>query len=570
MPRYQITAPDGRVVTIEGPRPPTQEDAAKIFADLPAPKGIPRDTLSGRRKPAPQEVDAPRDAGGLLADMALEGGGAAGGQALGAYAAPYTYGLSIPVGGAIGGVAGNLASQKRRILAGEQRGYRPGEALASLVTGAIPGAPLAATGGKAMLREGAKQAAGGILARTIETGVDEGRFPSAQEFALVSALPAVGGAIGQRMQAANPEIAAAVADAATKGATERATIRAAREAGYKIPPSDIRPGPVTDALSSFGGKAALAQQATIQNQEVTNNLAKRILGIPEKQDITPELLTAIRKDAAKPYEEIEKMASKAASDEAVLKRATTGMSAHETAALQADPKIADELRSLGTQAAADVKAWREALQKRNAYYEDYRRNKTVAALESARANEGLAESLSDKIEAAALEIGRPELANQLKEARTKIAQSHDIERALNESNADVRAVEIGKALRRGAPLTDELKTIADFDNAFGQRLTREAAKVPAAGVSALNPIGATLATVGGGAALGPAGAALGLYPLLRGPVRSALLSGPYQKYATELPLMVNASPDRRAVLARALTQEGAQEIADEVEPKKKK
>jgi hypothetical protein len=34
MPRYQITAPDGRTVTVEGDSAPTEADAAEIFASL--------------------------------------------------------------------------------------------------------------------------------------------------------------------------------------------------------------------------------------------------------------------------------------------------------------------------------------------------------------------------------------------------------------------------------------------------------------------------------------------------------------------------------------------------------
>ena len=45
MPRYQITAPDGRTVTVEGDAPPTEADAETIFASL-APASVP-DPLAG-------------------------------------------------------------------------------------------------------------------------------------------------------------------------------------------------------------------------------------------------------------------------------------------------------------------------------------------------------------------------------------------------------------------------------------------------------------------------------------------------------------------------------------------
>lgn len=50
MPRYRITAPDGRVITISGDHAPTMEDAQQIFASLPVaetPKLEKRDMASG-------------------------------------------------------------------------------------------------------------------------------------------------------------------------------------------------------------------------------------------------------------------------------------------------------------------------------------------------------------------------------------------------------------------------------------------------------------------------------------------------------------------------------------------
>jgi hypothetical protein len=50
MGRYQIKAPDGRTVTIEGPSPPTQDDAEEIFRNLPpiAPSKTQSEMLAGR------------------------------------------------------------------------------------------------------------------------------------------------------------------------------------------------------------------------------------------------------------------------------------------------------------------------------------------------------------------------------------------------------------------------------------------------------------------------------------------------------------------------------------------
>ncbi len=560
MPRYQITAPDGREVVIEGERPPTQEDALKIFAQLPPKtekKGIPQDTLGGKKKPAPSEVDKPRDAGGVLADIGMEGGGAAGGQLIGAIPALAipTAGASIPIGGAIGGLVGNLASQKRRILAGEQKGYRAGEALSSMGTGAIPGASTGAAGARTLAREAIKQGAGGVAGRAVETVIDEGRLPSVTEVAITGSLPAVAGAAAQRMQAAGP----------ATDATRRATLAAGREAGYVLPPSVVNPGFVTNTLESIGGKAAMGQEAAIRNQRITNQLAKEALGLPQNVDITETVLEGIRRNAAQPYETIGQMAARARTDLDTLLQSTTAASQHQTAANRAVPAVADRIRSLTTIAGADIQALRDARFRANQGFRHYERSADPDALTAARAAQAEADTLENAMEQAAVEAGTPEVVDQLRAARTRIAQTYDVERALNLGDANVSAPIIGRALDKDKPLTGPLATIGNFAEAFPAAV-REGSKIPTPGVSALLPVGALLGAGGGYAAAGPAGALLGLAPFARGPVRSAVLSEPYQNFATRIPT-AEPSPNR-ALATRVITQEAAQEIADEAQTKK--
>lgn len=573
MPRYQITAPDGRVVTVEGDNPPTQEDATTIFAQLPPKeaKGRPKDMLGGKAKPAPAEVDKERGAGGMLADMALEGGGATGGQIIGAIPALSvpTGGLSIPLGGAIGGTAGNLASQKRRILAGEQQGYRPGEALASFFTGMIPGASLEASGGKAIAREALKQGAGGLAGRTIETVVDEGRLPSAAEYTVSGILPAAGGALAQRIQAANPKVASAVSEANARRATERATLAAGRDAGLVVPPSLVNPGTVNDLLESAGGKAAVKQQAAIKNQPTVNAAVKRELGIPDAQDITEDLLDDIREKASKPYQKIEAMAEKAKVEKTNVEKATEGMSSHETEALRAIPANADKLKSLAIQTGADISALRKARNTATTKFRQYARSADPDHLDEARAALENANVLEQRIEDAAVDFGAPELVKELREGRTLIAKTYDAENALNVANSNIDPQKLASALRKGKPLSGELETIGAMALAYPQ-VMKEASKVGAPGVSALLPIGMAAGALGGSAATKSAGgAALGLLPFLRGPARALVLSEPYQNFATRIPLSIDARPPARSVATRTLAQEAAQEISDEVEPKKK-
>lgn len=582
MPRYQITAPDGRVVVIEGDRPPTSTDAQRIFANLPvdpnrrkaAESGIQKDRELLQSQPGREELTKRAEAGeprargniGLLADIGLEGGGATAGQALGAFAPPPFNAATIPLGGAVGGALGNYASQKRRVLAGEQASVMPGQLLSSALTGAIPGASLESAGARSMLREGTKQAVGGVAGRTVETMVDEGRLPTGAEVAITSAVPAAGGALAQRMQAGNPAVQAAVAEAATDNATRRATLAAGREAGYVLPPSQVNPGVLTNTLESIGGKAAMNQEAAIRNQAVTNRLAKSALGIPENVDITETVLEGIRREAAAPYEAIGQMSERARVDLDALLQSTLAPTEHQTAVNRA--AVSDQINSLTTLASADVRALRDARFRANQGFRHYERSADPEALASAQAAQAEAESLEGAIEQAASVAGTPGMVDQLRAARQRIAQTYDVERALNLGDANVSAPILGKALDRGKPLSGPLETIGSFAEAFPSAV-REGSKVPTPGVSALLPVGALLSGAAGNAAFGPAGMALAAAPFARGPVRSIVLSEPYQNYATRIPLSVDARPPLAPLATRAVTQEASQEIAEEASPKKK-
>ena len=140
-----------------------------------------------------------------------------------------------------------------------------------------------------------------------------------------------------------------------------------------------------------------------------------------------------------------------------------------------------------------------------------------------------AEQLDQAIDQAATQAGRPELIAQLREARTAIAKSYDIERALNVGDGNVSATVIGRLLDQGKPLSGELKVIGRFAQAFPS-VTREAAMVPTPGVSALDPLASAAFGMGGYAAAGgPAGLLAAGLPLLRGPARSLTLSDLMQK-----------------------------------------
>lgn len=329
-----------------------------------------------------------------------------------------------------------------------------------------------------------------------------------------NAIPAIGSMIAEKL--GGPEwgaVGALVPSAATSAfnaaraptlATQKAqntvrdaTLNKAQDAGYVLPGSAVQPSAVGNAVESFAGKAAMKQEAELKNQQVTNRLVREELTVPakgihvpENAPITEGLLDKLRNQASEPYRQVAALSPSAAT---ALQRLRD---------VRAEAK--DQWRHWDMQGVPEAKRQAVAL-------------------------DAKAEMLEKFIERQATNVGKPELVPQLRESRTYIAKTYDVERALNVGNGNVDAQIIGRALDRGSPLTGNLEVIAKFAEGPGRQFTREASKVPAPGVSALNwPVAAALGAEGAHY-FGPKGAALAAVPFVRGGVRASLLSDLYQK-----------------------------------------
>lgn len=367
--------------------------------------------------------------------------------------------------------------EANRVIASEN----PGAALAGNVamfapTAMIPGANTYTGAGLAGGVMGALQPTVGGESRALNTAVGVGAGVAGQ---------GVANRVGQ-----------AIANRTTQGAADRArntvrdaTLREAQAEGYVVPKSAVNPGFLNNRLESIAGKAALGQEAASRNQGVTNQLARRAIGLPDDAPLSMQTLEAVRHQAAQPYREIAAMSPGAARSLEQLKEARFNATNH---------------------------------------FNFFNRSGDPAALQAARGFQHTAEQLESNFERMAQTTNNPNLVQQLREARTLIARTYDVERALNLGSGDVSARSLGRSLDRGRPLTGELATAARFAEGF-PAYAREGASIPTPGVSKSEALTSTLLGVGGYGMGGPAGAALAALPLASVPVRSGLLSPAYQR-----------------------------------------
>lgn len=307
------------------------------------------------------------------------------------------------------------------------------------------------------------------------------------------------------------------------------TLKEARTAGYVVEPSAVRTDFAGSKLESVAGKAAIAQDATIRNQTVSNTMAAKHLGLPDDTSLSPALLDTLKKRIEKPYQDVE-----------ALRASATNLPwfsrYHNT-------NLGEELK----QARTDT----------TALYKAYYNNPDPGILKAAKASSANVQSLEDDIDMIAKAVGKPELLTQLQAARQYRARIADVEMALNVADGNVSAPIIGRMLDKGRPISGELKVVGKFAQAF-PRVAREAAGVPPAAVSGTDAAAAALLSAGGAAAAGsPAGVIAGGLPLARGPARNKVLSSKYQDALLQdpkAPTPLSTTAARSGMVGKTLMQ----------------
>jgi hypothetical protein len=314
----------------------------------------------------------------------------------------------------------------------------------------------------------------------------------------------------------------------------------AQPSGYVVPPASVKPSIRNVALESVAGKAATQQIASGKNQDITNALAARSVGLSENQPITPEALRDVRSAAGNVYKEIKNTGRINADRQYIQDLRSVRQATSEIAKdfPEADIGSADAINNLVKSLAKRSFDAKSAV----AYMKELRKAATAnlsgvnaadpAKLSLGQAQRNAADALEEMVERHLASQGKTQLARDFENARRTIAKTYTIEGAL-ETTGNVNASKLAALLRKGKPLSPELETAARFAGAFPK-----AAAVPeksgSPGVSALD-----FAMTAGGAATLPfigQDPYLALaYPGLRYGARNLALSKALQRGLTKTP-----------------------------------
>lgn len=319
--------------------------------------------------------------------------------------------------------------------------------------------------------------------------------------------------------------AAKIANSATDD-----VLRQSVDAGYKVPPSYARAGIPARIAEGLSGKYKTNQLAGIRNQGVTNQLAKQALGITDNTPITEDLLKSMRQSAFREGYEPVRGAGRIIADPEFSASLDNAVMAFKDVAADF-PELVDDsiiktvngLRKESFDAKSAVSAIQLLRDKASSYFK-------AGQAAQGRAARGAAEAVEAQIERHLSSQGADGKAvlDAFRNARQMIAKTHTVEDALKGSS-NVDATSLASALRSGAPLSGELKKIAQFAGEYG-----DVARVPKSGDA--NPFTVVDFGFSGAGGMGAiaadqpmvAAAALGL-TASRLAAREAILLGPIQR-----------------------------------------
>ena len=578
MPKYTVNDRiTGRTVVLEGDHPPTPEDLEALFG--PAPKAAaptqPSEVPAPSEAPAPEA--APGESGPGLGTTARELGTQVAGTSIGQAVGSRFGSAGRMVGGAIGGGGADLLNQAVSMYSDPKKKFDFGRFVANTGLGSVPVGSLAGQGAGAVAKEAVKQGAAGVAAAGTEKMINKGQLLSAEEAAMAGLPAAFLGGGAQKLLSSGSKTA--VAQAFANRPQELKTLEAGAARGLKIVPSDANPSFVTTQLESLGGKAAVNQRIQLANSDAVDNLAKASIGVAKDVELTPALTKSIRATESNVYKQIDALAEKAKQQLDVLEKQRLQIQntfpSHQAQINLAafDAKFGKQMADLGEQAAASVEDLRKVRGETQGMWDAYfsSAGKNVDAQQKAIQLQQQAEQLSANIDATLRKTGYATLADKLDKARTRIARTYNIDEMMNPGTYHIDPDVALRMNKRGVPLGNELKLLAEFKAAFPNSL-RDPAKVTSPNVSALGMAGQGLlgGTVGlSTGSLPLAAAAAFATPLARFGAREYLLSPGVQKSAVAAmapkavaPIAVEAASD----IARSTGQQVGQQAARPATP----
>lgn len=337
----------------------------------------------------------------------------------------------------------------------------------------------------------------------------------------------VANGVGNFFQRRAANRAAQLASNQSRNATQDTTLAAGRELGYRVNPTQANPSIVNRTLEGMAGKISTAQRAAEGNQQVTNDIARRTLGIADDQPLSPELLEGVRRQAGQAYEAVKRSGREIVSDNQYIDDLVR-IGEDDIQLMREFPQMAnnmDEFVGGFLRDRISPPAAIETIKRLRSNASTLFRSDDPARVAQARASRQIADAIEGLVGRNLQQSGDDALFQNFQNARQLIAQTHTIEDAINPGTGNVIARKLAGELNKGKPLTGELRTAAQFSSAFPKATQEITSSMP--GISPLDVYAA------GGMSAATGNPSVLAAVMGRPAVRSLILSQPYQNAMTQ-------------------------------------
>ena len=321
-----------------------------------------------------------------------------------------------------------------------------------------------------------------------------------------------------------------------RNAVRDLTIRQAQAEGYLTTPGSVTPNVQNVLLERLAGKTRTQQQASVQNQQVTDRLARRAAGIGETDPLTRANMQQIRRDEyQRGYEPLNRIGAvptdpqfNTALDDVLAAYTGPGQS-FPGAIPQPVLNLVNSYRVGQFNSADAIGATRTLREQARANIRAGGDNASVGLAQRAISN-----ALEDQIERQLTQAGNPNtqaMLDQFRASRQRMAISHSVEDAIVEGGGSVNSRTLANDLQtRGRYFSGDLDLIARFANIARPVMTPPNTMGTPTGAQMMNTVGVGLGGLGGlggGVLGGPYGAGMGA---IAGALAPQMISGAARSY----------------------------------------
>lgn len=538
MPRFNVNAPDGSIIPVDAPEGATEQDAIAFAAATYKPKApAPAAGMPGPRKnygllEVPDQAianipaSAKKFAGGLYEAVTSPVQTAMGVLDIGAGALQKA--LPESAVNFINQFEGNTNAAVRAVEAANAMGGMFKDRYGSYegIKRTLAEDPVGAAADLSTLLTGGSMAASRVapnVSRTLQTAATYTNPLS------IVTKPAQAALAAKEQMFPN-----ALTREKELNAVRDATLQAAQREGYVATPGSVSPTGKNIVAERMAGKTHLEQLASVQNQTVTDKLARRAAGLPETAPLTSATMQDIRNaEYAKGYAPI-KQIGEIKTDPAFLDDLISVESKYAGAGASFPGAVPEEVTRLIKNFTVDKFNSKDAIEVTRSLREQAKGNFRKGDDALAKAQIDVSNALENQIERSLTAANNAKAADMLEQfrlSRQRMAVSHTIEDAIKEGGGSVIAAKLARDIQTGKYVSGDIKTIAEFSNVF-PRVSQTPSQIgtPGAGTMMGRGLGGA-AGMGAGFLLGGqagagAGAAIGAFApeMVSAGMRNYLLS----------------------------------------------